>query len=220
MMCSLKSQFINYGSKGSYFLTFEGIEGSGKSTQIKKVKSFFEAQNKDVYIYREPGGTKFGEHLREAILKSDSPLSPMAEAHLFASSRAQLLFQEVLPKLDNENTIVLIDRYIDSSIAYQAVARGLGLDTILGLHQNPPLNVMPHYTFYLQIDLETSFERQKQRGHDKDYFEKENKEFYINLISGYKLCAEEFKNRIIVIDGKNDQQLVFEQIKKNLEKLV
>lgn len=219
-MSNLKSHFSNYANKGSYFLTFEGIEGSGKSTQIQKVKSYFEAQNKEVHIYREPGGTKFGEHLRDAILKSDSPLVPIAEAHLFASSRAQLLFQEVLPKLDKENTIVLIDRYIDSSIAYQAIARGLGLETILSLHQNPPLNVMPHYTFYLQIDLETSFERQKQRGQDKDYFEKENKEFYNDLISGYKLCAEEFKNRIVIIDGKKEQNLVFEQIKKTLENLI
>lgn len=219
-MQDLKSYFTTIDTEDSFLISFEGIEGSGKSTQIENVKNFFLKKGKQVFCFREPGGTKFGEKLREAILESDAPLAAIAEAHLFASARAQLLYQEVFPKLQANNTVVILDRFIDSSIAYQACARGLGLNTILQLHQHPPLNTMPHITFYLAIDLETSFKRQQQRGNTKDYFEKENHRFYQKLIEGYELAADTFKRRIIKIDGSRGQDEVFKNIEEHLEKLL
>jgi dTMP kinase len=218
-MQNLLKNFTTQGAKGSLLLSFEGIEGSGKSTQIKNIEAYYKERGKEVFYFREPGGTKFGEKLREAILNSDAPLAPIAEANLFASARAQLLFQEIVPKLEQENTVVILDRYIDSSIAYQASARGLGLETILQLHQHPPLNTMPHCTFYLSIDLETSFERQQKRGNEKDYFEKENTDFYQKLIEGYELASETFHHRIVKIDGSKSPDEVFAQIKFKLEEL-
>ena len=98
----------------SYFLSFEGIEGSGKSTQLKILQSYLEGLGYRVIILREPGGTNYGEKLREAILASEEALHPIAEAYLFASSRAQLLKQVVLKELSVEKTVVICDRYIDS----------------------------------------------------------------------------------------------------------
>jgi dTMP kinase len=200
--------------KESYFLSFEGIEGSGKSTQIQKLSAYFESLGFNVLVLREPGGSVFGEKLREALLTSNVPLHPMAEAFCFAASRSQLLTEKVLPHLNQEKSIVILDRYMDSSIAYQGFARGLGLETIAKLHEYPPLNHRPDLTLYLRIDLKTSEERQRLRGNEKDYFEKENQQFYQKLIDGYDACAAHFPDRIQIIDASTNQEAVFQEIKK------
>ena len=209
---TLLKNFTKPKNDKSLLLSFEGIEGSGKSTQIQRLSEFLESKGKKVYCFREPGGTAFGEQLRSAILTSDTKIDPIAEAHLFASARAQLLAQEILPKLNEENTVVILDRYIDSSIAYQASARELGINTILNIHRDYPLNIMPHCTLYLHIDLETSMQRQKARGNEKDYFEKENHDFYQKLIDGYDLSAKIFTDRIKIIDGSQDMDNVSKNI--------
>lgn len=183
------------------FISFEGIEGSGKTTQIQLLSDFLTQKGKDVLCLREPGGTDFGEGLRSAVLNSHTKLHPLAEAHLFAASRAQLLYEKILPHLEKEQAVVLVDRYIDSSFAYQGVARGLGIDAILEIHQHSPLNFFPHKTFYLQIPVEESLSRQHQRGNEKDYFEKEESIFHQQLIQGFNTCLERFSERIIAVDG-------------------
>ncbi len=214
------SCFHSPSSPSSYFLSFEGIEGSGKSTQLKTLKAYLESLEFRVIVLREPGGTTFGEKLREAILASEESLHPIAEAYLFASSRAQLLSQVILKELSQEKTVVICDRYIDSSIAYQGYARGLGIGKILNIHECPPLNVLPHQTYYLDIDLKTSLERQKMRGDQKDYFESENKEFYEKLIAGFKKASHLFPNRIKVINGDLEEQKVFGEIQNHVNKLL
>lgn len=196
----------------SYLVSFEGIEGSGKSTQVERFIELLKSNNQSVSYYREPGGTTFGEKLREAILTSEHKLDPLAEAMLFASARAQLLFQNVLPDLQKDNQVVILDRYLDSSLAYQGHARGLGVDTVLGLHQNGILTNVPHLTFYLKIDYQTSVERQKARGNEKDYFEKEQKDFYEKLIQGYDNAASIFPDRIKIVDATCDIDNVTSQI--------
>lgn len=198
------------------FISFEGIEGSGKTTQINFIKDYFESQGYEVLCLREPGGTDFGEILRDAILQSKEQLAPIAEAYLFASSRAQLLKEKVIPFLERPKTVVIVDRFIDSSIAYQGVARELGMQTILDIHTHSPLDLRPTLTFYLEIDLQTSFERQSSRGNEKDYFESEKAQFYEKLIKGYELCYKSFPERVIKIDGKQDQKTISEQINKTL----
>lgn len=197
--------------KNSYFITLEGIEGSGKSTQVQNIKNYFENNGYTVTLLREPGGTYFGESLRSVILNSNEKINPLSEAMLFASSRAQLLEQKILPKLKEPKNVVIVDRYIDSSFAYQGHARELGIDLIEDLHKHAPLNTMPDLTFYLKIDLNTSFKRQAQRGNNKDYFEKEKEEFYLKLIEGFDICAQKFK-RIKTIDATKSPDEVSHKI--------
>lgn len=214
------SQFTQPQKTKGLFLSLEGIEGSGKSTQINFIKNYFENQGYQVLCLREPGGTSFGEKLREAILESTAPLHPLAEAHLFVSSRVQLLHEKILPFLDNPKSVVILDRYIDSSLAYQGSARGLGYETILSLHSPSPLNILPHRTYFLDISLETSMKRQEQRGNAKDYFESEKKTFYLSLIKGYREVATLFSKRIKTIDASQEALLVSSIIQKDLEELL
>ena len=206
-------------AKGSFFLSIEGIEGSGKSSQMEAIKSYLESIGKKVILTREPGGTIFGELLRESILTSSVEISPVAEAHLFAAARAQHLFEKILPALLTPNTIVMADRFIDSSLAYQGSARKLGLETVLKLHENGPLNILPDVTFYFAIDYETSLERQNLRGSQKDYFEKNNKQFYLDLIEGYEKAFNLFSDRIKKIDATQSINDVKQGVLTILEKV-
>lgn len=217
---NFQTHFRNPETPGSFFLSFEGIEGSGKTTQLKEIEKFLEAKKKRVLILREPGGTVFGEKLREAILGSSEPLHPLAECHLFLASRAQLLKEKILPFLLVPDSVVILDRYIDSTLAYQGFARGLGVETILTLHQHNPLNLLPHRTYFLDIDLETSLERQKSRGGEKDYFESEKQEFYQKLIDGYRSLGELFPDRILKIDASVSMTSVTQLLKDDLGKIL
>lgn len=188
-------------SDGSFFISIEGIEGSGKSTQMNYIKDYLESIGKRVVLTREPGGTDFSEKLRSAILNSSVEIAPIAEAHLFAAARAQHLHEKILPELLIKNTVVMADRFIDSSFAYQGKARKLGIETILRLHTDYPLTVLPDLTLYFSIDYKTSIKRQKIRGEKLDYFEKNNKQFYLSLIDGYNSAASIFPHRVKTIDA-------------------
>lgn len=219
-MQNLLAQFRPPGFPGSYFLSFEGIEGAGKSTQILRVRDQLEELGFRVLILREPGGTPFGEKLRSAILHSTGKLHPLAEAHLFASSRVQLLNDVILKELETPGTVVICDRYLDSSLAYQGHARDLGMGIILEIHQNFPLNLVPHLTLYLRIDLETSMKRQKMRNAPKDYFEAQGHDFYERLIEGYDKAAQMFPERIKTIDASGDFESVAHKVHQCVERLV
>ena len=216
----LKTYYRSPVTPESYFLSLEGIEGSGKSTQIKHLESLLIKKGFRVLTLREPGGTEFGEKLREAILKSSVPLHPLAECHLFLASRAQLLKEKILPFLLTPKSVVILDRYIDSTLAYQGKARKLGLQTVLELHRHDPLNLIPHRTYFLDISLELSFERQKIRGQEKDYFESEKTEFYNNLIDGYREMAALFPERILTINASLAPEQVSQLIDLDLEKIL
>jgi dTMP kinase len=206
---------------GSYFLSFEGIEGAGKSTQIIRLKEYLEKEkNFRVLILREPGGTPFGEKLRQAILDNKAEITPLAEAHLFASSRSQLLTEVILKELSTPNTVIICDRYLDSSLVYQGHARGLGVAEVLEIHNIFPLNLVPHLTFYLRIGVETSEKRQKMRNAPKDYFEAKGIEFYKKLVVGYDLMHELFPNRILKLDAEGSLDQVSSLILETMEKLI
>jgi dTMP kinase len=217
----LAKNFRSPAFPGSFFLSFEGIEGAGKSTQIVKIKEYLEDRNFNVIVLREPGGTALGEKLRQAILTSNEEIHPVAEANLFCSARAQLLTQVVLKELANPNTVIICDRFLDSTIAYQGVARKLGVDNILTMHSIFPLNLVPHRTYYIRIDLETSLERQRMRNMPKDYFESRDDDFHQKLIEGYDLASNLFPERIKVIDGARSEEEVYLSLKTDIdEKLV
>ena len=217
----LLSAFRAPAFPGSFFLSFEGIEGAGKSTQITRLKKYLEEEKKyRVLILREPGGTPFGEKLRQAILENKTEISPLAEAHLFASSRSQLLTEVILKELSIPNTVIICDRYIDSSIVYQGHARGLGVAEVLEIHNIFPLNLVPHLTFYLSIGVLTSEKRQKIRNAPKDYFEARGIEFYKKLIVGYDLMHELFPNRILKLDAEGSHDDVTAAILNAMENMI
>lgn len=216
----LLANFRTPAFPGSYFLSFEGIEGAGKSTQIQSVVSHLESRGMRVLVLREPGGTPFGERLRQAILSTNTDLHPLAEAHLFAASRAQLLQEVVLNELSVPGTAIICDRYIDSTLAYQGVARGLGGATVLEIHRTFPLCLVPHLTFYIRIGVDTSHGRQKIRNAPKDYFERQGNDFYQKLVEGYDLAAQIFPNRITVIDGERGFEAVNQDIINRLDQLL
>ncbi len=216
----LLNSFRSPAFPGSFFISFEGIEGAGKSTQIVRLKNYLEEKNYRVIVLREPGGTPFGEKMRQAILETKTEITPLAEAHLFASSRAQLLSEVVLKELETPNTVVICDRYIDSSIAYQGHSRGLGIVNILEIHNIFPLNLVPHLTFYLKINAETSEVRQKIRNAPKDYFEARGPEFYKKLIVGYDTASELFPNRILVINAEDSQENITKVVTNSINQLL
>ncbi|NOT78100.1 MAG: dTMP kinase [Bacteriovoracaceae bacterium] len=205
---------------GSYFLSFEGIEGAGKSTQIIKLKTYLESKNYRVLVLREPGGTPFGERLRQAILETKTEITPLAEAYLFASSRAQLLNEVILKELAVPNTVIICDRYIDSSFVYQGFSRGLGIAEVLNIHSVFPLNIVPHLTFYLRINVDTSEKRQKMRNAPKDYFESKGVEFYKKLVVGYDMMAELFPQRILKMDAEVTTEQMTMQICGAIDQLI
>lgn len=196
----------------SLFFSFEGIEGAGKSTQIQLFKEALEKKGWKVSIFREPGGTLIGERLRKSILASEKKLSALTETFIFLASRAELIKQEISPRLEGVKNIVILDRYIDSTLSYQGMGRKLGLETILKLHSLPPLNLLPHKTFFLSIDEETSLERQKLRGDAKDYFEREKEDFYRDIKEGFIKIAKSCPERVVSIDASRGVQEVHKSI--------
>ncbi len=214
------SKMSKFQGRNSFFFTFEGIEGAGKSSHITKLKDDLERAKIKVLLLREPGGTDFGEKLRSAILESKTKIEPISESYLFAASRAQLLKEKILPFLNEPNSVVICDRYIDSSIAYQGVARGVGIENILAIHNHYPLNILPNLSFYIKISLETSYKRQEIRNLKKDYFESENSKFYTQLINGYDLASEIFNERIKIIDGEQSIDAVYKDIHKQVFNLL
>jgi len=154
------------------FVTFEGLDGSGKTTQVDLLRAHLVEQGRDVVTAREPGGTWLGERVRELVLHGDD-VSPWAEAALFAAARAELVSRVIRPALDSGSDVVC-DRYVDSSLAYQGIARGLGVEAVLDLNAPAIDRLLPHRTFVLLVDPAES-ERRRQGAPDR--IESENDDF-------------------------------------------
>jgi dTMP kinase len=199
----------------SLFISFEGIECSGKSTQIELLKNAF-ATNIKVHVFREPGATKLGEKIRSILLNSQESLNPLSELLLFLSARAHLTESQVRPLLAQENNLIILDRYLDSSIAYQGALPGLTPQKILDLHLSwDSLNLLPTKTFFLDIELETSWARMTSRLEVKDNIEKRNKEYFGKVLSNYRALTKE--QRFEVIDGNQDKLIIHDLIKSSLK---
>lgn len=196
------------------FLTFEGVEGSGKTTQISKLERHYREQGRRVECLREPGGTAFGEDLRALLLgqQGKDMLNALTETCVFLASRAQLLHEKVLPTLQDPRAVVILDRYIDSTLVYQGFARNRGTAALWALHQFTPLNLLPHATLFLDVDVETSFARQAARGLAKDYFEARDQGFHHTLADGYRRVANLHPERIQRIDAEDGEEQVAKRI--------
>jgi dTMP kinase len=178
------------------FITFEGLDGSGKSTQAELLAESIRGSGRDVVTTREPGGTPLGEHVRELLLNGDT-ISAWAEAALFTAARAELVQQVIGPALER-GAVVICDRYLDSSLAYQGVARGLGVERVLQLNLPAIGDRLPDRTFLLEIDLDESARRVGGNG---DRIEREDDEFRRQVADAYRLLAETFPERIEAVDG-------------------
>ncbi len=200
------------------FITFEGGEGSGKTTLIEKINKALISEGYKVVITREPGGSKISEKIRNILLDNDNTeIKAHTEALLFAASRAQHLDEVIIPNLDK---IVICDRYLDSSVAYQAYGRELGLDFIYSINKYA-LKYMPDLTFFIKLEPEIGLKRVSQkRSNKKDRLDQEKVDFHNRVYNGYLALAETDKNRIITIDGNNtiDKlfQIIMSEIKKKL----
>ena len=197
----------------SKFITFEGTEGSGKSTQIQHLESFLKSKKIKTIITREPGGTNIGERIRDLLLdKSISQFDTNTELLLMFAARAQHLEEVIYPAL-HSNTWVLCDRFTDASYAYQGGGRGVPFSHIKVLENAVHGNFTPDLTILLNCELNTSMKRVKSRG-SKDRFEKEQKEFFERVQQTYLQLAKQYTSRITVIDSNKTVKQVTSAVQK------
>ena len=181
------------------FIAFEGCEGSGKSTQLSMFREYLESNNIPYIFTREPGGTEIAEKIRELVLDvNNSAITDECEALLYAAARAQHVKEKILPAL-NEGKLVLCDRYVDSSLAYQGYARGLGINFVKQINSYAMDNCSPDYTVFLNISPVDAFSR--KGGQDKnDRLEQQGLEFHQKVYEGYKKVIENDKERFLIIN--------------------
>ena len=188
------------------FVTFEGLDGSGKSTQAELLRDALQVDGREVVATREPGGTDFGEHVRELLLHRDE-LTPWAEAALFAAARAELVARVIRPALE-DGADVVCDRYVDSSLAYQGIARGLGVERVLELNLQAMQGLLPDRTFLILLDPNESARR---AGNDPDRIEREGSDFRSAVDRAYRELAAMFPKRVVALDGaKSPRDLAVE----------
>ena len=189
------------------FITFEGPEGSGKSTQIKLLSEKLADRGIKVLCTREPGGTATGEAIRNILQHDavDEPLGERAELLLFTTSRAQLMGQVILPALEQGEWVVC-DRFIDSTMAYQGFARGMDIDTLDRINDFAIHRRKPDLTLLLDLDIERGFQRLEERYSDgkgsADRFEREGRDFHLRVRDGYRKLAEREPGRFCIIDAE------------------
>jgi dTMP kinase len=193
------------------FLTFEGIDGCGKSTQAELLAEELRGRGAEVVLTREPGGTSLGEQVRELLLHGDD-VSPWAEAALFAAARAELVARVIRPALERGATVIC-DRYLDSSLAYQGIARGLGVERVLALNLDAIRGTLPDVTFLLVVDPE---EARRRSGPPGDRIEREGDEFLRQVDQAYRELAGIFAGRITVIDASKSVDEVAKEVRDKL----
>ena len=195
------------------FISFEGIEASGKSTQVSLLSNYLSSQGKKVQLLKEPGGTLLGEQICHMV-KSLDAISSVAELFLFSASRIELTKKIIKPKLE-ASEFIICDRYCDSTTAYQGYGRELSLNLISQLNSIATDGISPHKTILIDISVKESFKRLNNRS-KTDYIEKENQLFHERVRQGFLKIAQKEKNRFIVIDGLQDQELIHQSIIRNL----
>jgi dTMP kinase len=201
------------------FVTFEGLDGSGKTTQLRRLAQWLEAAGREVTVTRQPGDTRIGERIRSLILDSRTEnLAPKAELGLMFSDRAQGIAEIIEPALA-QGRIVLCDRFTDSTEAYQGGGRQLGSEVVLSLHAAMCGNLQPDLTILLLPDFENSLRRARSRnvraarqGKDENRFEKEDELFYRRVWGAYRQIAERDPVRVIAIEGDHSIEDVHQRI--------
>ncbi len=202
----------------SYFITLEGVEGSGKSTIINFIKDSLETSGKKVIVTREPGGIDIAEQIRSVILdKKNTMMEGRTEALLYAAARRQHLVEKVIPSL-NEGNIVLCDRFIDSSLAYQGYARGLGINEVYSVNKFAIEDLLPDLTLYLDLDPQIGLNRiAKNKGREINRLDLEEINFHVKVREGYEEVLKMFPERMVRIDANQEVGKVMADINEVLE---
>lgn len=204
------------------FITFEGLDGSGKTTQLRKLGRWLESQGRPVTVTRQPGGTRIGDRIRALLLDSRTEsLDARAELGLMFADRAQSIAEVIRPALDRGD-VVLCDRFTDSTEAYQGGGRQLGSEVVLHLHAAICGNLWPDLTILLLPDFARSLERARHRnahnqGPDENRFEREKEEFYRRVFDKYREIAAREPGRVVAIEGDGGIDEVHERIVAALE---
>ena len=189
------------------FISFEGVDRSGKSTQVERLAATLRGDGREVVVTREPGGTELGELVRELVLKGP-PMTPFAEAALFAASRAEHVAELIEPALER-GAAVLCDRFVDSSLAYQGIARGLGVDEVLELNLHATRGLLPDLTVLLRIDPAEA----ARRSGAPDRLEREGRGLQERVAEAYDELAELYPERIVPFDGARSPDDLAEEIR-------
>jgi len=201
-----------------FFISFEGGDGSGKTTQIRLLKEYIAGRGVDVVTVREPGGVPVSEKIREIILDSrNTDMDNITEMLLYAASRAQLVSQVIIPAL-NDGKCVICDRFVDSSYVYQGIARGLGIDMIKTVNDIATRKLVPDITFFIDVEPENALKRRLNTT-EPDRLEREDISFHLRVYQGYIKIAEMYPDRIKRIDGSLKEEEVFLQIKRHIDHL-
>lgn len=196
------------------FITFEGGEGSGKTTIIKMLVDEIKAKGIDVLVSREPGGSKISEEIRNIILNvNNKNMDYMTEALLYAASRRQHLKEIVWPGVDS-GKLVICDRYLDSSLVYQGCARGLGIEKVYELNMNATDGYLPDLTLYLDVTPDIGLGRIRDNNRDVNRLDLEKKAFHEEVRNGYLKLCEMFPERIVKINAMGSIEEVYEEVRK------
>lgn len=207
-------------NKKGYFISVEGTDGSGKSTQVELLIEYFKASEKEFIYLREPGGAKISEQIREVILNSENvEMHQDTEMLLYAAARAQLVNEVILPALD-AGKIVICDRFVDSSFAYQSFGRGITYETVKAVNDIAIGGRMPDMTLFFDLSPEAAAARRQARGEAGDRLENEGSAFHKAVYEGYKTLAENMPDRIKVIDAGRTIEEVHADVIKLIEELV
>ena len=193
------------------FITFEGCDGSGKSTQIKKLAAYLTEQGIPFIVTREPGGGKISEAIRSIILDGrNSEMTDECEALLYAASRVQHLNDRVEPAL-SQGKLVVCDRYVDSSLAYQGYARGLGVDFVSNINAYALEKYLPDVTIFIDLTPEAAF-RRKHGADENDRLEQAGMAFHQRVYEGYKQLAAAYPQRFVCVDGNKTPNEIFAEV--------
>lgn len=196
-------------------ITFEGIDGCGKSTQITLLKEWLIDSNFEVHLFREPGGTELSEQIREVLLDNKQEIHPLAELLLFSAARAQLTAVRIRPILKT-GAVVILDRFYDSTTAYQGYGRqAVPLKVIEQLNAMSTGNLIPDVTFYLQISPDLARDRRRQAG-EEDRMEQSGDDFFKRVSHGFDMIAAG-NNRFFILDASSSPEVIFQKIIDNLK---
>ncbi|MDZ5608711.1 dTMP kinase [Bacillus pseudomycoides] len=200
------------------FVTIEGPEGSGKSTLITKLLPYFEKKEQKVIATREPGGIAISEEIRGILHKQEyTMMEARTEALLYAAARRQHLVEKVMPAL-KKNYLVICDRFIDSSLAYQGYARGLGIDKVFEINRFATEDCMPKLTIYLDIEPEVGLARiEKDANREVNRLDMESMQFHKRVREGYLQLVERFSNRIVVVNADQPIEKIMEEVIQLIE---
>ena len=210
--------------KNGIFITFEGPDGAGKTTQALKLKEYFTQKGISCLLTREPGGTSIGDKIRDILLDTENvKMSAKAEVFLYAAARAQLVTQVILPALE-EGNVVICDRYVDSSFAYQAFGLGEDTDFVLKTNEEATGGLYPDLTLLLDVIPEDGLKRQQER-HNKgaeaqDRIELKDLEFHRRVRQGYLFLAAIQKERVLLIKAGQGEEEVHKKVMKAVETLL